>query len=892
MNTGVLVLTREPMNLLIASTSSMIAVGRRREFLGIACLFAASGASGLMLEVVWSRMLGWLLGATTWSVMTVLIAFIGGLGLGGILWGRWAGRSERPLRLFGLMEIAIGLYSLAMPIVFEALGSLFAATTRVVGESPPATLFVRVLTAVLALAPPTLLMGGTLPVLTRFATAQRSLPGRVAGALYAANTAGAVVGCFMAGCVFLFWLGVIETNIVAAFIDLAVGAIALFWDRRTRITHALERDRIAAEPVALGSTALAALSITTMSGFCGLAYELLWTRGLLAAITDDTTYAFTLMLTAFLAGHAAGAALAARTGSIERLRHGWRRLGTAQILAALTALLSLPLLVAVRDPISSVTFLEGMTFWGARVPFHLILSLTVFGPSAVFLGASFTLAARLYVGVGRPVAASTGRLYGLNTLGAILGATATTAWLIPMLGTQRAIILLAVLQAAQGALAILLSGGEGPGDWQGRLYAAIAWTLLVALACGLNQLFPLSDIYAKQEPGKLLTLVEGAGATITVHQRSPTDRVISINGVNVAGTNPVLRRTQKLQAHLPVCLHPSPGSVLQIGFGSGGTCYSVSLHAEVESVDVIELNPDVLKVASAWFSDINHRVLDDPRVGVRIVDAKSYVAVTDQTYDLILSDSTHPRFRGNAALYGRDYIADCSRCLRPGGLLSTWLPLYGLSTQDIKGILKSFQSVFPHVQVWYENFEPHENTIVIASRQPITIDPYSLSRRLAAEPVAKDLADMGVVSTAQLLDFFMLGDHAVAEFSRTGRLNTDDHPRLEFLAPRSLRRKQSLIENFAALRRAREPIDAYLADTGPLERASLARYYAGTTWKLAGQSFELEGRLAETLNAYKECIRLNPEDTIVRKRIDLLHRLYPTADRVGVAPKEDSRDRK
>jgi spermidine synthase len=416
--------------------------------------------------------------------------------------------------------------------------------------------------------------------------------------------------------------------------------------------------------------------------------------------------------------------------------------------------------------------------------------------------------------------------------------------------------------------------------------------LVVALASWLNQLLPLSDVYAKQEPGKLLTLVEGAGATITVHQRTPTDRVISINGVNVAGTNPVLRRTQKLQAHLPVCLHPSPRSVLQIGFGSGGTCYSVSLHSEVESIDVAELNPDVLKVASAWFIDVNHRVLDDPRVRVRIVDAKSFVAVTEHTYDLILSDSTHPRFRGNAALYGRDYIANCARRLRARGMLSTWLPLYGLSTQDIKGILKSFQSVFPHVQVWYENFEPHENTIVIASRQPIAIDPDSLLRRLTAGPVAKDLADVGVISTIQLLDFFMLGDHAVADFAGTGRLNTDDHPRLEFLAPRSLRRKQSFIDNFAALRLAREPIDAYLAGAGPLERASLARWHAGTTWKLVGQSFELEGRVAETLEAYAECIRLNPEDTIVRKRIDLLHRLFSTTLQAGLPQKQDSHDRK
>ena len=545
--------------------------------------------------------------------------------------------------------------------------------------------------------------------------------------------------------------------------------------------------------------------------------------------------------------------------------------------------MSLPLLVAIREPISRVSFLEGMTFWGARIPFHLAISLAVFAPSAAFLGASFTLAARLYVGFGRPVGASTGRLYGLNTLGAILGASVTTVLLIPRLGIQQAIILLAVVQAAIGALAFLLGGGGWHG-WQGRTYATAAWALLIALACGLNQWLSLSDVYAKQEPGKLLTLLEGSGATITVHQRSPTDRVISINGVNVAGTNPVLRRTQKLQAHVPLCLHPSPRSVLQIGFGSGGTCYSVSLHAEVESIDVAELNPDVLKVASAWFSDVNHRVLDNPRVRVHIVDAKSFVAVTEETYDLILSDSTHPRFRGNAALYGRDYIALCARRLRPGGLLSTWLPLYGLSVDDIRGILKSFHSVFPHVQVWYENFEPHENTIVIASQQPIAIDPSFLARRLAAPPVAQDLADVGIISTTQLLDFFMLGDHAVADFSRTGRLNTDDHPRLEFLAPRSLRRKQSLMNNFAALRLAREPIDAYLVHVDPVERARLARWHAGTTWKLAGQSFELEGRVAPTLAAYGECVRENPDDFIVRNRIELLRRLYPTANTADFGP--------
>jgi spermidine synthase len=868
----------DPMQTTISTSASRVApVEAQRAFGGTLVLFFASGASGLMLEIVWTRMLGWLLGATTWSVMTVLVAYLGGLGLGAWLWGRRASRAGRPLRLFGVLEIAIGLYSLAVPILFGWLGEFFVAAMRIVGDSAPAVMTLRVVAAVLALAPPTLLMGGTLPVLTRFASFGRAQPGRTAGLLYAANTAGAVVGCSLAGCVLIHVLGVIETNLAASLIDLGVGGTALYWSRGTAAIPA-DREKTAVKPATVRVSGATLLWIASVSGFCGLAYEVLWTRALLATVTDDTTYAFALMLTAFLAGHAAGAGKAARMAKELGTDRGWRQLGAAQMLAATAALLSVPFLVAIRDPISVASFTERMSFWGARIPFHLALGLAVFAPSAFFLGASFSIAARLYVGRDRPVGTSTGALYGWNTLGAIIGSIVATVWMIPTFGAQQALVVLSVFQASNGALAILARGGALK-SWPERLYTTAVWAAVLAVACGLNYLLPLATVYAKQEPGRLLALVEGVGAAVTVHERTVSDRVISINGVNVAGTNPVLRATQKLQAHLPVCLHPSPRTVMQIGFGSGGTCYSVSLHSEIQSIEVVELNPDVLKVAATWFRDINHGVLDDLRVRVRIADAKSYVAATDQTYDLIMSDSTHPRFRGNAALYARDYFAHCSRRLKPGGLVSTWLPLYGLSVEDVRGILKSMQSVFPHVQVWYWNGEPHENTILIASLQPILIDPKLLAQRLALSPIANDLAEIGIKSTSQLLDCFLLGDRAVADFSRTGKLNTDDHPRLEFLAPRSLRRKQSLVENFAALRLAREPIDAYLINASLADRAVLARWYAGTTQKLAAQSFELDGRGAEALSAYAECVRLNPDDVMARNRLDRLRQALGAASR-------------
>jgi hypothetical protein len=195
-----------------------------------------------------------------------------------------------------------------------------------------------------------------------------------------------------------------------------------------------------------------------------------------------------------------------------------------------------------------------------------------------------------------------------------------------------------------------------------------------------------------------------------------------------------------------------------------------------------------------------------------------------------------------------------------------------LSVVDIQGILKSLQSVFPHVEVWYANSEPHENTIVIASKSPFLINPGVLGGRLAEPRVADDLAAVGITSVNQLLDFFMLGDRAVADFARPGKLNTDDHPRLEFLAPQTLQRKQSWIDNFASLRLAREPIEPYLIGAGEPQRAELARRYAGTTWKLAGQSYELEGRVADVLAAYAEGVRVNSHDVIAQIRLGRLRK--------------------
>jgi spermidine synthase len=315
--------------------------------------------------------------------------------------------------------------------------------------------------------------------------------------------------------------------------------------------------------------------------------------------------------------------------------------------------------------------------------------------------------------------------------------------------------------------------------------------------------------------------------------------------------------------------------VLQIGFGSGGTCHSVTLHREIASIEVAELSPEVPALARRWFADINRGALDDPRVTLRIVDARSHMAVSDRTYDLILSDSIHPRFRGNATLYSRDYFTLCARRLRPGGLVSTWLPLYGMSVDDLRSVLKSLQSVFPHVQVWYPNVEPNEHTVIIGSLSPITIDWRRINERLAEPAIAADLAEVDIDGPYQLLDFEMLGDRSVKAFAGPGRLNTDDHPTLEFLAPRTLHRFSAWLANFEALRAARDPEALTIAGVSPEVRATLDRWHDATQLKLAAQAHVLQGRFEAALHDYAECARLNPDDHEAAKQVKAVRRLLP-----------------
>ncbi len=870
-----------------------------------------SGFASLAYEVLWTRQLLSTFGATVYASGTVLTSFMAGLALGSWLSGRFADRIRmHPLRIYAWIELAIGLYALLLPLLLQGITAIHVGAYREFGQSFYAFSLLRFALAFLILLLPALLMGATLPVVTRHGVPRLAEIGRKLGRLYAVNTIGAALGTFLTGYVLIEALGIRASTYLAVAINVLVFAGAMMLARKTESpapaeepAAALEGAPSAAKPEARQPKSPAAekrkrarpekkqrarksapvpapimegeterwlvLLVIGISGCCALAYEVLWAR-ILVYVLGNFVHSFSLMLTAFLAGIALGSYLLGRF--VDRLARPARTLALFQIAIGLVAVLLLPIfgvILGLRDG-----FLESMAFQGSiedyRDPWWTFTAwklgvtfLLMFVPT-LMMGASFPLANRLYIRRRDELARGVGATYASNTLGAILGSFSASFLLIPWLGLRDATLAMALVNLAGAGL--LLARREG--RWRsGRLAIAGAGITLVGvlgtLAVPANIFHP---IFASVEKGKRLVYVdETVSGTVTIHETPGGFRVIDINGLNVAGTKFGFLCTQKLQAHFPLLMHPDPEAVMQIGFGTGGTCFSVSTHPEVERIDCVEINPGVLEAAPYFFEN-NRGILDDPKVTVTIEDARNYVLTTDRRYDVILSDSIHPRFAGNGLLYTEDYFQICAGALSEDGIFSTWLPTAFLGDEEFRMIVRSMQSVWPHVLVWYMNNTIEGYTITMASKEPFAIDWDRLAERMARPALAEDLAAVHVENAYDFVDFIILSGERVASYLDEGPLNTEDRPLIEFRAPRNMNRRITEFRNLERILEYRGFPNGIVASWGAdstlaaERRATLERYYQATGLILLSHQFHLFGNTRKEASLLMQANKINPDD--------------------------------
>ncbi len=749
----------------------------------VTLLFFLSGLTALVGEVVWMRMLGLVLGNTVWAASAVVAVWMGGMAAGAWLGGRLAPRTRRHLRWYGLAEAIIGAFFGLSPLILQGL---LAAGSRLgpdLGGHLAAGIAARLGLAVLVLGVPTVLMGLTLPLLVERLRGTR-LAGKVA-LLYGINTLGAFAGVTMAAYVLLPRLGESGALSAAALACalVAVGAV-------TAEGHVEPPAPAAAgEPVEEGAVGGDRWypAIVGVMGFSALAAELVWVR-ILVLHLGSRVYAFAVLLAVYLLGLALGS-LAVRmlAGRIARPRRALAALQLALGMALALQLVALGFAGSVLAAIPGI-FRVSLTFGGLQMVVFLGV-LVLFLPVTLLLGASFPLAADADPGL-RHDGEHVGRVSAANTVGGIAGALAAPFLLVPLLGSQGTLLLLA---AASLGVAVALRPS--------LRRRVVLWGALAAVAA-TGVVLPPDWVLRRAALGQgveLLELDESVTATVLVKRYEDARGSwlsLELNGVNVAGDSPELLVVQQMQGQIPLLQAGSPRTVLHVGFGSGGTCWAVAQHP-VERIDVVEISPEVLRASDRLFPHVNHHVLSDPRVRTILNDGRNYLLATGATYDVILSDSIHPVYAGNSTLYTLEYFRLCREHLNPGGVVSMWLPLYSLDRDSFLRILRAFHEVFPRTAVWHDTTTVNEFTVVTGRVEP---GPITVRWDLLGDPrLAESLRIAGLDTPAALAADLLLGPREVELLVRDVPPHVDDLPVVEYLSGRVLDREGTWYDNLVLL---------------------------------------------------------------------------------------------
>ena len=842
----------------------------RRLVLG---LFFVSGISGLLYEVAWTRMLHLLFGDTVLAVSTVLASFMAGLALGSFWSGRYADRHPPSLALYAGLEVAIGVSAILLPVALLALTPVYVWLHQSLHASFWLFSAVRFALAFCLLAIPTTLMGATLPVLSRYMVQNHATLGWSVGTLYSLNAGGAVLGCFAAGYVLLGHLGLSQTVWLGAALNLAIALVAWVGPRWTgpapRMPEALPSERDDAPRAAAvydRKTVRLVLWSFAVSGCAALSYEVIWTRALTFFI-GNSTYAFSAMLTTFLGGLALGSLLFARLS--DQPRNLVALVGALQVGIGVYGLLTIAILGRVFYGLDA--WWEGFSnaYWGTPLWLTFVKTAVVILPPTLCMGGTFPLVAKIVARGPQMVGRGIGNVYAVNTLGAIVGSWAAGFVAIPLLGIHASLALTALLSVAVGG-ALLVSASLSRLR-QGLLCAGLLGLFVVVLLAAPTLRF--ADIAGEPEKA-VLHYEEGVAGVVKVATDVYDRKLLSINGWSVAGTGTPNRdvalvndypEVQKMLGHLPMLLHPAPRRALVIGFGAGGTVWSLSRYVALERIDVVEFVPGVIRAAS-FFPEVNHGVLADPRVSVTIDDGRNYLLVTPHTYDVVSVDTLDPKHAGNGNLYTREFYELSKRVLKPGGIFVQWLPYHQVDNASLKIIARTFQHAYPHATMWLNRFKGY--TLLLGTREPLQIDVARLEAHFRTPAIQGDLAEVHVATPWQLLESFTMRADTLRRYTAgSARVNSYDHPYVEFYG---VSWHDPVEENLAELARFADDVTPLLTFSGAspeaerLTRDRLAVQRRISRHIFRGYLANWRRQLQEGTREYRKALKLDPQDEGVK----------------------------
>jgi spermidine synthase len=734
-------------------------------------LFALSGAGGLLFETVFLRQLSWIFGSSAVAQSLVLAAFMAGLALGASMLGRLADSSERPLRLYGLLELGAAGTGAVLVVLLGHGREVFFLPLRLI-ESRSLQRPLEFFFAFSLVLIPTFFMGGTLPALARYAIREMSGFTRSLGLLYGLNTIGAAAGAFVAGFYAFEYLGISRTGHAAAALLATVGVVAILLDatgsarvRRSTEAELVEPPHDDAEPGVRAAGMFAACA----GGLAVLGYEVAWTR-LLSLFMRSFSYSFSLMLALFLVGLALGSAVIALGASRVRrpaILLGWLQLGIGGYVAS--SLLWLPDRLA---PVASSGFSGFLIAATGRAAIIVL-------PPTVLSGIALPLAARCVTRSLAKVGADLGRVYFLNTAGAITGAIVTGLVLLPALGASVALGSLACFQAASGIYVLLRAGAP-----RRQLAAAAVLTLLSAapLLAGPGRFVNafLQASLRAETIGETLFFHEGAADTVAIVReygfRDPEAKSLITNGVAMSATVKPVWRYMALEGHLPVLFAKSPQHALAVGVGTGITLGAIASHDEPESITAIELSDGVIGGLHLFEAE-NGGAFLDPRVRLLNEDGRHFLELSRDRFDVITLEPPPPIVAGSVHLYTLDFYELCRRRSRPGAVVAQWLPLHAQSLASARMVARTFVEAFPHAMLWLPSVR---DAVLIGSDAPLRLEARRLAAAFAARRTRDNLRQAFFETPEALLATFLLDREGIVSWAGDAPVITDERPLMEF----------------------------------------------------------------------------------------------------------------
>jgi len=757
----------------------------------ILLLFFCSGATALVYEVVWSKYLSLIFGSTIYAQTVVLAVFMGGLALGNRLVGARSDLLQKPLAAYGTLEVIIGLYAFCFSWIYQGADWVFVTAGSRLLEHTGWLLLLKALLSIGVLLIPTVLMGGTLPLLAAWLQKQSSDAGRWSARFYSTNSLGAVFGACLAGFVLIRSLGLVSTLQMTALANVIIGFVAIGLARKApvsvdRFVADFPQARAIVNPPVRWITLLVAIT-----GGVSMGLEILASRAM-SLIFGASLQAFSIVLMAFILGIGLGSAAVAS----PRLKR-WQNDRLVFCLLLIAAVVIGVLVAGIEQWVEAYRHaLTGLGRTSMGYFFYQTMagafSLVILGLPAALLGAILPLCIRLVSEFGDDLGNRVGRLLTWNTLGAVVGVLLTGFILMPNAGLRNAFNLLAVALCLAvmvfawnsrktvfvGAGALLagglflscIKGGEG---WRYVISSGVFRSRQTTVDS--------NEMGERKKNVKLVFYEDAADATVSVENRVngsiSNELVLRISGKPDASSHGDLS-TQLLLAHLPMLLRPESKDVFTFGLASGISA-SAFLGYPIEHLTVAENCAPVVRAANL-FSPWNRGVLTNRHTRIRLEDARTVLKLSPQRYDVIVSEPSNPWFASIGSVFSKEFYQIAAARLKPGGMMVQWFHMYEMHDGIVDLVLRTFQSVFPVLEIWDSN---GGDIILIGSDRPWSCSLEKLRQGYSREWVRQDLASVGLITPETLLARQFASQRTAFAIPGEGPIQSDIFPLLEYEAP-------------------------------------------------------------------------------------------------------------